>query len=91
MRIIQKLLFTVTGILGASFGVLTMLLANRGFHMHLSTPGAFFCGLAGGLLLGWMIAVYVSMMVMKYIRRKLATGFGGVLSMVSSLFRDKRS
>lgn len=90
MRIIQKLLFTVTGILGASFGVLTMLFTNRGFHMGLSTPEAFFYGLTGGLLLGWLIAIYVSMMVMKYIRRKLLTKFGGVLSIVNSLFRDKR-
>jgi hypothetical protein len=90
MRIIQKLLFAVTGIIGASFGVLTTMLVNWGFNVGLSHTEAFFYGLIGGLLLGWVIAIYVSMIVMKYIRRKVLTKFGGVLSIADSFFRNKR-
>jgi hypothetical protein len=90
MRIIQKLLFTITGILGACVGAFTVLLANRGFHLGLTGMEAFFYGLAGGLMLGWLIAIYVSMFIMKLIRRKLMTKFGGILSIANSILRDKR-
>jgi hypothetical protein len=90
MRIIQKLLFAVTGILGASFGILTTLLANWGFNIGLSFTEAFFYGLFGGLLVGWLIAIYVSMIVMKYIRRKLMTKFGGLFSIASGLLGKRR-
>jgi hypothetical protein len=90
MRIIQKLLFTVTGILGAFFGVMTMLLANWGFEIGLSTLEAFIYGLVGGLALGWVIAIYVSMIIMKYVRKKLLTKFGGVMSIANSFLKNKR-
>jgi hypothetical protein len=90
MRIIQKLLFAVTGILGASFGVLTMLLANWGFELGLSTTAAFFYGLAGGLLVGWLIAAYVYIIVMRYIRKKLMVRFGGLFSIADNFLRNKR-
>ncbi|HEX6913981.1 MAG TPA: hypothetical protein VF145_01985 [Chitinophagaceae bacterium] len=90
MRIIQKILFAVTGVIGACFGVLTMLLANWGFNLGMSAPEAFVYGLLGGLLLGWVIAIYVSMIIMKYVRRKLMTKFGGVLSIAGSFLRNRR-
>jgi hypothetical protein len=90
MRIVQKLLFAVTGILGASFGILTMLLANWGFEIGLSVPEAFFYGLFGGLLVGWLIAIYVSMVLMKYLRRELVTRFGGLFSIAIGFLRDRR-
>jgi hypothetical protein len=90
MRIIQKLLFAVTGIFGASIGVLTMLLANWGFELGLSTTAAFFYGLVGGLLLGWLIAVYVYILVMRYIRKKVMTRFGGIFSIANTFFQNKR-
>jgi hypothetical protein len=90
MRIVQKLVFAVTGIVGASFGILTMLLANWGFEFGLSVPEAFFYGLFGGLLVGWVIAIYVSMMVMKYVRRKLMTRFGGLFSIANGFLRNRR-
>ncbi len=89
MRIIQKLLFTITGILGASFGALTVMLANWGFNLGLTGMEAFFYGLAGGLMLGWLIAIYVSMIIMKYIRKKMMTKFGGVMSIAENLFRKR--
>lgn len=90
MRIIQKLLFAVTGILGASFGVLTMLLANWGFELGLSTTAAFFYGLVGGLLVGWLIAVYVSIIVMRYIKKKMMMKFGGIFLIADTFIRNKR-
>lgn len=90
MRIIQKLLFAVTGILGASFGVLTMLLANWGFDLGFSSPEAFIYGLLGGLVVGWMIAIYLSMVIMKYVRKKLMMKFGGVMSIADTFLRNKR-
>lgn len=90
MRIIQKLLFAVTGVLGASFGALTTLLANWGFDLGLSTTAAFFYGLVGGLLVGWLIAIYVYMVVMRYIRKKLMMRFGGFFSIASTFIRSKR-
>lgn len=90
MRIIQKLLFVVTGVLGASFGVLTALLANWGFELGFSNTAAFFYGLVGGLLVGWLIAVYVSIMLARYVKKKLMTRFDGLYSIAGNVFRNKR-
>jgi hypothetical protein len=90
MRIIQKLLFAVTGILGASVGVLTMLLANWGFELGLSNSVAFIYGLVGGLLIGWLIAVYVSIIVMRYVKKKMLMRFGGIASIANTFLRNKR-
>lgn len=90
MRIIQKLLFAVTGILGASFGAITMLLANWGFEFGLSTTAAFFYGLVGGLMLGWLIAIYLYIVIMRYVRKKLMMRFGGIFSIANSFVRNKR-
>lgn len=90
MRIIQKLIFAVTGILGASFGVLTLLLANWGFNLGMTTPEAFLYGLVGGLLMGWVIAIYVSIIVMKYVRKKLMMKFGGLMSIANTFLRGRR-
>lgn len=87
MRIIQRLIFAVTGIIGASVGALTVLLANWGFHLGLTGTQAFLYGLVGGLLLGWLIAIYVSIVVMRMIRRKIVARFGGMISFANTLFR----
>ena len=90
MRIIQALLFAATGIFGASFGVLTTLLANWGFELGLSTTTAFFYGLVGGLLVGWLIAVYVYIVLVRFMRKKLATRLGGILSIANSFTGNKK-
>jgi len=90
MRIIQRLIFMVTGVLGASVGALTVLFANWAFHLGLGGMEAFFYGLFGGLLLGWLIAIYVSIVVMRMIRRKIMMRFGGVFSIAHSFFRNRR-
>jgi hypothetical protein len=90
MKIIQKLLFAATGIVGAFFGVLLMLLANWGFDLGLSTTAAFFYGLVGGLMSGWLIAIYVYMVVVRYIRKKLLVQFGGIFSIATTFIRNER-
>jgi hypothetical protein len=90
MRIIQKLIFAATGILGASFGILTTMLVNWGFNIGMSHTEAFFYGLFGGLMLGWLIAIYVSMMVMKYLRRTVATKFNGLFSIANGFLKNRR-
>jgi len=91
MNIIQKILFAVTGIFGASMGILTTMLANWGFNIGMSHTEAFLYGLVGGLLMGWLLAIYISTLVMKYLRRKLLTRFGGLFSVANTFVRNKRS
>lgn len=71
MRLIKNFVLMLTGILGASAGIILLALINIIGDLGLSFSHVFIYGLAGGVLFGWITAVIAFFIIKKWIRKKI--------------------
>jgi len=87
MRIVRRIITTITSILGASVGIIALGLFNWLFSLHLSVSHVFLYGLLGGIFLG-IVAGYIAMYyIMKKARRFIFNKLAAGLSQFSFLRR----
>ncbi len=71
MRPIKNFVLMLTGILGASAGIILLALINNIGDLGLSFSHVFIYGLTAGVLCGWITAVVLFFIVKKWIRKKI--------------------
>jgi len=71
MKLIKNFVLLLSGILGASAGIIFLALINVIGNFDLSFSHVFVYGLAGGVLCGWITALIGFFMIRKWIRKKL--------------------
>jgi hypothetical protein len=87
MRFIRRILTTITSVLGAFIGIISLGLFNVIFSLHLSFANVFLYGLVGGIVFG-IIAGYIAMYyIMRKARRFIFNKLGAGLSQISLLRR----
>jgi hypothetical protein len=87
MRFITRILTTITSVLGAFVGIISLGLINVAFSLHLSFANVFLYGLVGGILFG-VVAGYLAMYyIMRKARRFIFSKLGAGLSQLSFLRR----
>lgn len=87
MLLVKRIIITISTILGAFAGMVSLALINAAFHFNLSFSQVSLYGVSGGLLVGIAAGYYIMYLIIKRAKRFINNKLAGALGKFDFLRR----